>query len=344
MPITHAFSNALADATGTVTVWNGGTTASVAASDIVKPSNWNSAHALLFSAGGNTANQSTFSSNDMAFAASGDLSVGFSNGSLFYSARNGWLSQLEPFPVMTASQQQSFNDTNTMSIQSFVVPMNATFDYIRIPSSLSPITYTTGTANSTNTASWAATYRVGLYSQGSGADSDTIYSVATTSFVAALQQSFSVGTNSSAYTISLFVTLPGYQGTGAYQTTLSTTGSSASMTQALTNLSLFSGANLFDIPFAGSLTPGLYIAMLNRRTTTGGTNAVSFAHSIYIQSYGFTTAFSTIGGGANNSIPALPWMGRLTGIGSGGADTYARSALQSGANIQRTIFQLIKGF
>jgi len=54
MPITvaHVFTNNVPDVIGTVTVFNAaspGSTATVAASDIVKPSNWNSNHAITYS-------------------------------------------------------------------------------------------------------------------------------------------------------------------------------------------------------------------------------------------------------------------------------------------------------
>lgn len=72
MAVSHVFSNAIADAAGTITVWNGATTSSVAASDIVKPSAWNSAHNQFLTITGNTSNSSVLSGTNIVFEA-GDL-------------------------------------------------------------------------------------------------------------------------------------------------------------------------------------------------------------------------------------------------------------------------------
>lgn len=88
MGILHVKSNTIADFTGTVTVNNhSGGTNTVAATDLVRPSDWNSGHNQFFSVGGNTLSASTASGADIHFAASGPLSIGVSGGNtIFVSA------------------------------------------------------------------------------------------------------------------------------------------------------------------------------------------------------------------------------------------------------------------
>ena len=86
MSIVHAFSNTVADATGTVTAWNGATTASVAATDIVRPSDWNSGHNQLYTLSGNTSNASTASGTNVVLQGLGGVTLVGSTGTIGISA------------------------------------------------------------------------------------------------------------------------------------------------------------------------------------------------------------------------------------------------------------------
>lgn len=86
MNLLHLKTNTIADFTGTVTVYNqtGGTN-TVAASDLVRPSDWNSVHKMLLTFGGNTTGNSTLSGTNIHIAGAGGVSVGGSNGSFVIS-------------------------------------------------------------------------------------------------------------------------------------------------------------------------------------------------------------------------------------------------------------------
>jgi hypothetical protein len=75
MAISHIFTNAVPDATGTMTIWYGATTVTVAATDVVRPSDWNSAHYQFMSATGNTAGQSTFSGTNIVFGGGPNITL-----------------------------------------------------------------------------------------------------------------------------------------------------------------------------------------------------------------------------------------------------------------------------
>lgn len=75
MAVSHIFSNPVADATGTLTIWNGATTATVAASVVVRPSDWNSAHNQFITLAGNTAGVSTVSGSNIVLEGGANATV-----------------------------------------------------------------------------------------------------------------------------------------------------------------------------------------------------------------------------------------------------------------------------
>lgn len=87
MTILHVKSNTIADFTGTITGFDSrGSSLTIAATDLVRPSDWNSGHNQLFTLTGNTIQESTVSGANVQFAASGGVSVGGSAGSIMISA------------------------------------------------------------------------------------------------------------------------------------------------------------------------------------------------------------------------------------------------------------------
>lgn len=75
MQVTHVYSSPVADATGTLTIWQGSSTATVAASNLVKPSNWNSAHGLIQDIGGNTLGVSSVSGSNIVLAGGSNITL-----------------------------------------------------------------------------------------------------------------------------------------------------------------------------------------------------------------------------------------------------------------------------
>lgn len=75
MAVSHVYSNTNADATGTLTIWNGTTTSTVAATNLVRPSDWNSAHNQYMTITGNTAGQSTFSGTNVVLGATNGITL-----------------------------------------------------------------------------------------------------------------------------------------------------------------------------------------------------------------------------------------------------------------------------
>lgn len=156
MSVTHLKSNIVADFTGTVTVHNSqGSTTTVAASDLVRPSDWNSAHAQLWTLTGNTTQNSTASGTNIILAASGGgVSVGGSNGSLVVSGPV--LAGYHPHGLgaeSVAGQQGA----GTLYVQPVNLPAAVAFDRLVFPLVLS------NTSNSSNSYTLSMSY--GLYTR-----------------------------------------------------------------------------------------------------------------------------------------------------------------------------------
>lgn len=143
MPISHAKSITVADATGTATGWFGTTTVTVAATDLQRPSDWNSAHNMAFTLTGNTTQGSTVSGTDIVFAGSGNVSVGGSNGSIIISGGGGIIRNYynpQDGYVQVAGQQGQAS----MHIQPAYMP-DVTMDRIAMPVLVTNATNSTGT-------------------------------------------------------------------------------------------------------------------------------------------------------------------------------------------------------
>ena len=81
MAISHLKSQTGADFTGTVTVFNSaGATTTAAATDLIRPSDWNSAHNQLLTIVGNTAGQSTASGTNIVFSGGNNVTLSINQG------------------------------------------------------------------------------------------------------------------------------------------------------------------------------------------------------------------------------------------------------------------------
>lgn len=90
MSILHVKSDTIGDFTGTVTAFDSaGNAVSVAATDLVRPSDWNSVHNHKITLTGNTFSNSTASGTNIIWAGSGGISVGGSGASVIISGNTG---------------------------------------------------------------------------------------------------------------------------------------------------------------------------------------------------------------------------------------------------------------
>ena len=87
MAISHIKSNAVADFTGTVTVFNSlGVTATTNATALVRPSDWNSVHNQYMTIAGNTAGASTLSGTNLVLQGGNKIVLSATDQTIIISA------------------------------------------------------------------------------------------------------------------------------------------------------------------------------------------------------------------------------------------------------------------
>jgi len=138
MSIVHAKSITIADATGALTVGNFPNTSTVAATDVQRPSDWNSGHNLIQEFAGNTAGVSSISGTNIVLAGGSNITlsattdglggatfsiIGASGGGLALSANGA--SQSAGTVVLSNSNNVSFGMNASTVTASAVVNISA---------------------------------------------------------------------------------------------------------------------------------------------------------------------------------------------------------------------------
>lgn len=281
LTISHAKSLTVADFTGTVTVGNsaGGTT-TVLATNLARPSDWNSAHAATFS----------LSASDVsAFLAVGNglnLSTNTSGSTIAVSPA----AFAEPFPF-----------ANSNSVTMTLSPDAWLFDPVAYEKGLDSGRFNlfhardashfsnTLSANSTSLGGYSVTAALrnylALYSQGSGSDVTRLNSVWTGKAEISATQSQSFAGATSGMTASNYLTIgmiTAVDNSGGSSTSTQTasgtfsTGTTSMNATAVNSLitgaiNWFSGSCMDMVPFASTLAPGRYwLAYMNDTTIGGG--------------------------------------------------------------------------
>lgn len=214
---------------------------------------------------------------------------------------------------------QTFNAvSSTMYIYPFNLDVNVSAGFIRIPFSCSvaPTTGGVPVANSTITGNMGFTHAFVIYTQGAGANSNSLQYFTSTSGTGSFGTTIGAGVNSSNMT----VTVNGSFGQSGNQTNLGTGASygvsSGSYVINSTAMSDFTGPRFVDIPFAQSLSPGNYWlgigrswSSANNSTIFNGVNPLS--SNIFISQTNIT--WGLMGSATNTSnIMRVPGAGFFT--------------------------------
>lgn len=289
MPVTHVKSNTIADAAGTVTFWDGATTQTAAATNLVRPSDWNSAHNLQYNISGNTLGTSSMSGSDIVFGATNGITLSASTAAgaaTMWLVGNPALSTYYPFPNVgqsTASVAAGNATSGPTSVYYVPVvnPVSAGILNMMFSASFT----TVGTSSGRQTMGVA----IGLYTRGTGANSTTMGTVAS--------QSFSIGVtgNNSTYTINQ-PTSTAYTGYG----TGSTTSAGVNITSGYT------GMKMIGFPINTLLSAGDYWLGMIATNSTSSVNV------------GLTLSY--IGAVMNTQQTALAPMGSFSSAYSQGND------------------------
>jgi hypothetical protein len=301
MPLTvqHVKSDTVADFTGTVTVNNSsGGTATVLATNLVRPSDWNSAHALTFN------------------VAATDL---FSQG--FY----------EPFMAANTNSTMSSVTNNSYLLDPFVLPYGIGSGQLNFLVSASQqfvngAVYSAATTGSyTRYQTWST--QVAIYKLGTGANTTRLESVWTTE-VSQLytweRRVTSGATNSISITNNLAISFPAqfdasggmtYSSTSTSGTTSvgASTGASTLADNIVTNVAAYIAGNSMNVfPFATTLPPGAYY-MAIMWNATGSNTGTNYSTGTAGQTMSFVCAlefanrtYKAPGKSTTNSSSAIP--------------------------------------
>jgi len=258
----HVKSNGIADFTGTVTVMNStGGTNTAAATDLVRPSDWNSAHNFFQTISGNTAGSSTASGTNLVLGGSNGITLSQDTAA---GAATVWVQgdsaarSLYPYPPMsTVSQTLGAIGVSTASIWVFPYQLQepVAFNAMRLHWSAS-------LATTTVAATQAITHQYGIYTK-NGA---SLSRLSSSSYSLGLTQSSVSGTLS-------YPTSTGTAGYGYGTTTWSTTAQAQSLVGSV-------GQRYADLQVGNTmeLRPGLYwLAFHQRQATTGAAAGLSTA-------------------------------------------------------------------
>jgi len=268
MPLTvsHVKSNTIPDFTGTVTVNNSsGGTQTMAATDLVRPSDWNSAHA-----------------NTVAVAASEMFTLGF----------------FEPFWAQNTNSTLSSITNNSYLVDPFVLPHGIGSGQINFLASASQqfvngsVYSAVSTGSNTRYQTWST--QIAIYKLGTGASTSRLESVWTTevSQLYTWERRVTTGaTNSISISNYLNISFPSqfdasggmtYGSTSTSGTTSvgASTGASTLADNLITNVAAYiAGQSVNAFPFATTLPPGAYYMAVMWNATASNTASGATAYS-----------------------------------------------------------------
>jgi len=287
MAVSHVKSDTIADFTGTFTGFNSqGSTTTIAATDLVRPSDWNSAHNQFYTLTGNTTGNSTASGTNVIFAGSGGISIGGSTGTIVVSGRGQQTVSLFPpygLPLATSSLVSGTTGNSSTTQHFYLGPMVVDHDvhYNRV------VHYASG-ATAAGTGSWSAAHMIGLYTLNGG----TAFSLER-SWIFNMMLSQNSVTAQSGYA---------FWGTNSTSNSTSWGGNSSASITGWREMLLSTGQS--------TLSEGMYFIVY------GFTHRTSGASVGGINSAAFVSQSQTTGGarfGTNTTAPYAPkWIGSFS--------------------------------
>jgi hypothetical protein len=130
MALSHVFSSPIADFTGTVTVFNSaGVTTTANATEIVRPSNWNSVHNEYYTLTGNTNSASTVSGTNVIFEGAGALTLTGSAGKIIFNSPAQSVQTQNMVSINGSTGAIVFSNSNNVSfgVNASTITATATF-------------------------------------------------------------------------------------------------------------------------------------------------------------------------------------------------------------------------
>lgn len=259
MAVSHVYNNTNADATGTLTIWNGATTSSVAASALVKPSDWNSAHNQLYTLTGNTLNVSTVSGTNIVFGGTNGVSLSGTSNSIYFVGNQSTLSEFVAQPMagkgagIPFAQSSSSLGQNSLYIYPVQFENVYTFDHIRIPMMI------TNSSSAAASVQRGHTIRIGIYTRNS-TNATILSQHYSTSYTIAVSHS-----SNASWRLSIITAIG--NSTSYNSTTINSAGLNLS--------SSLHGPRELILPMSSQFAPGEYwVAYLQSSSSAGAAGSV----------------------------------------------------------------------
>jgi hypothetical protein len=304
MAVSHVKSNPVANMTGTVTVFNSaGITTTANATDLVRPTDWNSAHNQFLTLGGNTLGESTLSGTNIEIHGAGNVSVSGNAGTLVIAANAQTVQTQNMVSLQGSTGAIVFSNSNGITFGGNASTMTASHNGL---TSQSNQAVSAANGSSTfQTLSFAngngVTFATGV--GGVGASVETSYAASNHSHgnptLALTNLSGTTASNSAGLTLSLSAAAPGGGGgiAAAAGTQTATSGTinfanSNGMTFGMSGSSQITAS--YTVPTQTAQTVGVY----GVGNTTGQSSSSTIdARSLTIQGAGIASV-----GMSNGSI------------------------------------------
>lgn len=349
MAISHVFTNAIGDFTGTITGFNSqASTTTIAATNIVRPSDWNSAHYQYYTLSGNTTNASTASGTNVVFSAAGNITLAGSTGTIVISGGQIISSYENVVPFVSAIARAMGGNSISEAV-AFILPEPISASFLRLPvlMTTNSTTYATTAASLSASAAIYSTWNAVVYSLGTGANSQSLQSVASGSGGFTFMNSISVAANGTQYSVTQAFSAQANGGgtTRTTQYSISNTNYSFTTNQIAT---AFSSARMLDIPFANSLREGPYWLVFglstSSATNSSGISLATQCNVRYSAHYGASQPNIGFGimGSTNLAAGGLLGAGSFSTAGGGTTASLPISAISTIASNLRPYFQLLR--
>lgn len=300
MAVSHAKSQTGADFTGTVTVHNSqGSTATIAATDLIRPSDWNSGHNQLYTLSGNTTGNSTASGTNVIFEGHGPVVLGGTSNSLQFNLRS-WDRTLF-YPWVHANEVTFSAGHNSVYVVPFRLDYDMSANCIKIPG------FCTNSSSAIASARRGLTILFGVYTRHS-TNNTVLSQLYSTSYTLAASHS-----SNASWALSMITAVGN---STSYNTT---TSSSAGVNLS----SLLHGARDLILPFSSTLSAGEYWFCLHNSTSSGAGGA---GNILNWQNYGWNKAIPTPVGFATTATNVDRFLGGLLPMGTYSTTTGALPA------------------
>lgn len=280
----------------------------------------------------------------------GTNGISISTAGSTISVQPQWISSYENMEGMAGSSALTWGGTSISHAVAFMLPWPISGSFVRLPALMTTNSTTIATmASATASAQGGlhSTLNFVVYSLGVGANSNSLQSVASGSAGYTFSQKLSV-TNSTqgSYSLGFTAQANGASTTRTTQYSVSNTNYSFTTDQIATE---WSSNRFLDIPFASSLSPGAYWAVIGMSSSTSSAGAAGLAaltncNVRYSNHYGISQGDFSFGvmGSTNRTSGGFMGAGSFSTAGGGTTNSLDMSNISSIASLARMYFQILR--